>query len=54
VILIVHVVVVIVVALIVQAVVVVHDFSEVETPLLIKYVKIEQRGKQSEQKKIAK
>ena len=52
-ILIVHVVVVIVVALIVQAVVVVHDFSEVETPLLIKYVKIEQRGKQSEQKKIA-
>ena len=26
---------------------------EVETPLLIKYVKIEQRGKQSEQKKIA-
>ena len=31
-----------------------HDFSEVETPLLIKYVKIEQRGKQSEQKKIAK
>ena len=27
---------------------------EVETPLLIKYVKIEQRGKQSEQKKIAK
>ena len=31
-----------------------HDFSEVETPLLIKYVKIEQRGKQSEQKKISK
>jgi hypothetical protein len=31
-----------------------HDFSEVETPLLIKYVKIEQWGKQSEQKKIAK
>ena len=31
-----------------------HDFSEVETPLPIKYVKIEQRGKQSEQKKIAK
>jgi hypothetical protein len=26
---------------------------EVETPLLIKYVKIEQRSKQSEQKKIA-
>ena len=31
-----------------------HDFSEVETPLLIKYVKIEQRGKESDQKKIAK
>jgi hypothetical protein len=31
-----------------------HDFSEVETPLLIKYVKIEQRGKQSEQRKLQK
>ena len=31
-----------------------HDFSQVETPLHIKYVKIEQRGKQSEQQKIAK
>jgi hypothetical protein len=31
-----------------------HDVSEIETPLHIKYVKIEQRGKQSERKKIAK
>jgi hypothetical protein len=32
----------------------IHDVSEIETPLHIKYVKIEQRGKQSERKKIAK
>jgi hypothetical protein len=31
-----------------------HDVSEIETPLHIKYVKNEQRGKQSERKKIAK
>ena len=31
-----------------------HDFSQVETPLHIKYVKIEQRGKQSEQQQLQK